>query len=196
MLREQGDFAGATALFKECVQFHRALEDREGVSIGLLGLSDVARDQGDIPQIRKFAEESLALMRELGVQWAMGFALNNLALGAYLEDDLTQAAALASESVSLYRAQKADTKLAGVLVTQGRILRAQGELVAAQETLTEALRLAFVVGPRLTVVTALEALAGVTIEQGEVAWTVHMLSAASILRAQMGTPLRPIDQTP
>jgi predicted ATPase len=196
ILREQGDFARAGALFTECVQFHSTLEDREGVSIGLLGLSDVARDQGEIPQIRKFAEESLAIMRELGVQWAMGFALNNLALGAYLEDDLTQAAALASESVSLYRAQKADTKLVGVLVTQGRILRAQGELAAAQETLTEALRLAFVVGPRLTMVTALEALAGVTIEQGEVAWTVHMLSAASTLRAQMGTPLRPIDQIP
>ena len=196
VLREQGDFARAGALFTECVQFHSTLEDREGVSIGLLGLSDVARDQGDIPQLRKFAKESLAIMWELGVQWAMGFALNNLALGAYLEDYLTQAAALASQGVSLYRAQKADTKLAEVLVTQGRILRAQGELAAAQETLTEALRLAFVMGPRLTVVTALEALAGVTIEQGEVAWTVHMLSAASNLRAQMGTPLRPIDQAP
>ncbi len=194
--REQGDFAGATALFKECVEFHSALEDREGLSIGLLGLSDVARDQGNIPQIHKFAEESLAIMRELGVQWAMGFALNNLALAAYLEDDLTQAFALVSESVSLYRAQKVDTRLAEVLVTLGRVLRARGELATAQETLTEALQLAFVVGPRLTVVTGLEALAGVTIEQGKVILSIHMLGAASTLRAQMGTPLRPIDQAP
>jgi len=194
--REQGDFAGATALFEECVEFHRALEDREGVSIGLLGLSDVARDQGNIFQIRKFSEESLVIMRELGVQWAMGFALNNLALAAYLEGDLTQAFALASESVSLYRAQTADTKLAEVLVTLGSVLRAQAELATAQETLTEALQLAFVVGPRLTVVTALEALAGVRVEQGGVVLAVHMLSAASTLRAQMGTPLRPIDQAP
>jgi len=46
------------------------------------------------------------------------------------------------------------------------------------------------------VVTALEGLACVTIEQGKVVLTIHMLSAASTLRAQMGTPLRPIDQDP
>jgi predicted ATPase len=196
VLREQGDFVRATALFEECVEFHRAREDREGVSIGLLGLSDVERDQGNIPRIRKFSEESLAIMRELGVQWAIGFALNNLAQAAYLEGDLGQAFALASESVSLYRAQKADTRLAEVLVTLGRILHAQGDLAAAQETLTEALQLAFVVGPRLTAVTALETLAGVTIEQGKVILSIHMLSVASTLRAQMSTPLRPIDQAP
>jgi predicted ATPase/DNA-binding XRE family transcriptional regulator len=196
VLREQGDFVRATALFEECVEFHRTLEDRVGVSIGLLGLSDVARDQGNIREIRKFAEKSLAIMRELGMHLTVGFALNNLALAAYLDDDLTRAFGLAGESVSLYRAQKADTKLAEVLVTLGRILRAQGELATAQKTLTEALQLALAVGPRLTAVTALEALAGVRIEQGEVVLTVHMLSAASTLRAQMGTPLRPIDQAP
>ena len=81
-------------------------------------------------------------------------------------------------------------------MTQGRILRAYGQLAAAQETRTEALRLAFVVGSRLTVVTALEALAGVRVEQGEVVLAIHMLSAASTLLAQMGTPLRPIDRPP
>lgn len=75
-------------------------------------------------------------------------------------------------------------------------MRAKGELATAQEILTEALQLAFVVGPRLTVVTAMEALASVTVEHGEVVLTVRMLSAASTLRAQMGTPLRPIDQAP
>jgi len=194
VLREQGDFARATALFEECVEFHRALGDREGMSFGLLALSDVARDQGNITHIREFGEESLAIMRELGVQWAIGFALNNLALGEYLAGDLTQAFAFASESVSLYRAQEADTKLAEVLLTLGQILRAQGDLKAAEETLTEALKLALVMGPRLIVAAALERLAGVTLDQGKVVLSVHLLSAASALRTQMGTPVRPSDQ--
>ncbi|MCB0209161.1 MAG: tetratricopeptide repeat protein, partial [Anaerolineae bacterium] len=52
VLRELGDFARAADLFEECVAFHQALGDREGRAIALLGLSDIARDQGDIAQAR------------------------------------------------------------------------------------------------------------------------------------------------
>jgi tetratricopeptide (TPR) repeat protein len=81
VLREQGDSARATALFAECVELHRAIDDREGQAVALLGMSDIARDQGDLTQLRAYAEASLAILRRLGVQWAIGFALNNLALG-------------------------------------------------------------------------------------------------------------------
>lgn len=194
VLREQGDFVHAAALFEECVEFHRALGDREGLSIGLLGLGDVARDQGDISQMRKYCEESLANLRALGVQWAIGFALNNLALAAYLEGDLSQALALASKSVSLYRAQQAEASLAEVLVTLGHILRAQGDVAAAHEALTEALRLAQTIGPRLFVAAALEGLASLAVQAGQSALAARLLGAASALRARMGTPVRPIDQ--
>src|SRR6266542_3749884 len=123
--REQGDFAGAAVMFEECIAFHRALGDRDGMAVGLLGLSDIARDQGAAAQVRRYGEDSLALLRQLGVQWAIGFALNNLALGAYQEADLTRAFALVSESVSMFREQKADASLAEVLITLGQILRAQ-----------------------------------------------------------------------
>ena len=194
VLREQGDFARAAALFEECVEFHRARGDREGMGIGLLGLGDIARDQGDIAQIRKYSAESLVSLQELNVRWAIGFALNNLALGEYLEGNLTRALAIAKESVSLYRSQNIEASLAEVLVTQGNILRAQGDLTAAEDSLTEALRLALVVGPRLIVATALEALASVTIDQGNAVAAARLLSAASKLRAQMGAPIRPVDQ--
>jgi predicted ATPase/transcriptional regulator with XRE-family HTH domain len=194
VLREQGDFARAAALFEECVTFHRDLGDREGLGIGLLGLSDVARDQGDAVGIRKFGQESLAILRELGVQWAIGFVLNNLALAAYLENDLPQAFVLADESVSLYRAQQAEASLAEVLVTMGYILRVQGEVAAAYEALTEALRLALAVGPHLLVAAALEGLAGLAVQPGQSALAARLLGAAAALRARMGTPVRPVDQ--
>jgi len=52
--REQGDFARAKALFEECVTLHREIGDREGVGVGLLGLADIARDQGNIAQMQMY----------------------------------------------------------------------------------------------------------------------------------------------
>ncbi len=192
--REQGHLAKAAALYEECVAFHREIGDREGMTSSLLGLGDVARDQGDTLATRKYSEQSLSFFRELGIKWAIGFALNNLAQAAYMDDDLPQASVLVRESVTLFRELKDDGGLAEVLVTLGRILQAQGRGTDAYNALTEALRLALVVGPRVMVAAALESLASVTIDQGKAALAVRLLSPASKLRAQMGTPVRPPDQ--
>src|SRR6266545_1233672 len=194
VLREQGDFAGAAVMFEECIAFHRTLGDGEGMAVGLLGLGDIARDQGDAAQLRRYCEESLALLRKLGVQWAIGCALNNLALGAYQEGDLTRAFALASESVVLFRDLQADASVAEVLITLGQILHAQGDAAAAYAALTEALRLAQAVGLRLLVAAALEGLASVVVAQRQAELAARLLAAASVLRVQMGTPIRPVDQ--
>jgi WD40 repeat protein len=156
-------------------------------------------------------------MRQLGVQWAIGYALNNLALAAYLDGDLAHAFALVGQSVSLLRAQRADGGLAEVLITLGRILHAQGNVAAAYAALTEALRLAWDVGPRLMVAATLEALGSLAAEPGgsnpagsaaaealppeiplrgaDADLAVRLLAAAAMLRTQMGTPVRPVEQS-
>jgi tetratricopeptide (TPR) repeat protein len=194
VMREQGDFGYAERLFKECVDFHEAIGERTGVAQGLLGLSDVARDQGDIVKTRAYGEQSLAILHEFRMQWAIGFALNNLAQAALMEGKLKEAFNLSDESVSLFRSLQADGSLAEVLVTLGHILSAQGELRAAQTALTESLRLAWIVGPRLMMVNGLEALAQVMVHTAQQRLAVQALSMASKLRLQMGTPVRPADQ--
>lgn len=195
VLREQGDFAGATAIFEERVAFHREIGDREGVAIGLLGLSDIARDQGDVAGVRKYGAESLASLQGLEVQWIKGFTLNSLALAAYREGNLTQALTLIRESVAIFRSQKADGSLSEVLITLGHILRAKGEMAEAHEALTEALRLAWLLGPRLMVVASLEGLATTMIQTGQVALAVRLLSATTTLREGMTTPVRPVERS-
>ena len=73
------------------MELHRALGDREGMAQALLALGDIARDQGNVAQMRRYGEQCLLIFRELGVQWAIGFAVNNLALAAYLEGDMATA---------------------------------------------------------------------------------------------------------
>jgi tetratricopeptide (TPR) repeat protein len=116
---------------------------------GLLGLGDIARDLGDVAQVRRYCEQSLVIYREFGTQWGIGFALNNLALAAYVEGEMARAFALADENVSLFRRLQAEGGLAEVLITLEQIARAQGDATAALGAMTEALRLAWAVGPRL-----------------------------------------------
>jgi len=196
--REQGNFARARQLFDEHLRLHRALGDQEGVAVGLLALSDLARDQGDGAAIRQYSAESLPILRSLAVRWAIGFALNNLALAAYWMDDLPQAVTLINESVAIYQAQQAEGSLAEVLITQGKIIAAQGELAAAHLILVEALRCAWQVGPRLFVAAALETLATVALdaaaEPRRPLLAVQWLAAATTLRTDLRTPAPPVVQ--
>jgi non-specific serine/threonine protein kinase len=155
LLAEQGEYTRATALYEECVSLHRELGDREGMAYALLGLGDIARDQGNTQRVYAYCEVSLAIFRELG-HTLVGFALNNLALAAYLHADLSLAAQRAAESEAFFRQLPAEPNLAEVLVTMGRIRGALGDAPAARASLTEALRLAWAKGPRWIVAAALE----------------------------------------
>lgn len=193
--REQGQFAVANALFEECVAMHRKFGDREGVAFSLIGLADVARDQGDAANVYGYASESLAILRDLNVGWMTGFVLNTLAQGAYFKGDLIGANTLIAESVTLFRDLNAYSSLAEVLITQGYILRARGETSAALDAMHESLRLAWAVGPRIFLAAALEGIAVVETARGHADQIVPLLVAAATLRAQMNTPMRPVDQT-
>lgn len=194
VLREHGETARAIALFEECIAFHRRVGDREGVAQGLLGLGDVARDVGDAARLRRYTEESLAIYRAFGTQWAIGFALNNLAQAAYIERDLPQALALIQESAAMFRTQQADGSLAEALITMGHILRASGDLPAAYAAAREALRLTAAVGPHLMLTNAIESLACAAAGLGRAPLAARLLAASARLRAQMGTPVRPVDR--
>jgi len=192
--REQGDFGRASALFEESLAFHGAVDDRACVALALIGLADVACDQGDTEQVQTYGEEALAILRESGMQWAIGFTLNTLALGAYYAGDLAQALTLIRESEALFRDLDAGGSLAEILITVGKIERALGDMAAAYAALSEVLWLAQATGPRLFVAASLEGLASVAAVQGHANQAVRLLAAASALRKQMGTPVRPVDQ--
>jgi non-specific serine/threonine protein kinase len=187
--REQGNYALATAAYEECLALHRASGERGGVAVGYLGLGDIARDQGNAAQVRRFCQESLAIFKELGEQWGVGFSLNNLALAAYMEGDLTRAATLGAESVALFRNLKAESSLAEVLLTTGRIHAAQGAAAAARNDIAAALRLAWAAGPRWLVAASLDGLAGRSMQQGLAQRAARLLGAATALRTTMGAPL-------
>jgi tetratricopeptide (TPR) repeat protein len=194
VLREQGEYARATALCAECLALARELGDSEGIGIALLSLSDLARDQGAAERSRVYCEECLALFRELGNMWGLGFTLNNLAQAAYSDGDLAQAASHAEESTAIFRSQQAGPSVAEVLIALSRIREAQGATEVARAHLVEALRLAEPAGPRVFMAAALEELGAQDVQQGHAQPGLHLLAAAAMLRHTMGTPTRPADR--
>jgi non-specific serine/threonine protein kinase len=194
VLREQGDFARATALCEECLMLAREVGDREGIANALLGLADLARDQGNAERLRAYGEECLVLFRDLNQQWAIGFTLNNLALAAYLGQDLALAASHVKESDAIFRGLLSGSSMAEVLVTMGRIKGAQGEIAAARTSLTEALALAWAKGPRAVLAAALEEVGVQAVGQGQGEHGVRLLAGAAALRQAMGAPARPADR--
>lgn len=194
ILREQGHLDRALALAQERLEIDSEIGDPGNKAQALLALSDIARDRGDGAQTRKYSTESLAIFREFGMQWAIGFALNNLAYAAYMEEDITQAFSLANESVTLFRGIDRGTSIVETLVTLGYVLLAQGKMAAVDEAMTEVLRLGLVHGPRLFIASALEGLASMMAQTQKHTSAVRLLSAASALRTQMGTPVRLVDK--
>jgi non-specific serine/threonine protein kinase len=194
VLRERGEYARATALCEECLARARELGDPEGIGNALLGLADLARDRGDAGRVAEYCEECLVLFRDLDQKWAVGFTLNDLALAAYLDGDLALAASRVEESEAIFRDLQGGLNLAEVLITVGRIRGAQGDVVAAQANLVEALNLAWAKGPRLVLAAALDELGVQAVQQGHPQYGVHLLAAAAVLRQRMGTPARPADR--
>ena len=80
------------------------------------------------------------------------------------------------------------------MITLGQILLAQGDSEGAYAVLTEALRLTLALGSRVMIAYTLEGLAASVVTLGQAQLTVQWLAAAAVLREQMGTPVRPVDQ--
>ncbi|NJM06032.1 XRE family transcriptional regulator [Candidatus Gracilibacteria bacterium] len=190
--REHGDYARARACYAQLVELNRRTGDQEALAISLLGLSDVARDLGQAEEVRRLCEECGSVLRGSSAPWAIGFMRNNLALAAYSEQDYVVSAQLAEESVALFRNLHDDAGLSEVLLTLGRARAAQGDLTAATEALSTALRLGSTTGPRWIVAAALEGLSSLVLARGQAGLAARLIGAANNLRISMQAPQPPV----
>jgi DNA-binding CsgD family transcriptional regulator len=185
-----GDYARAAALGEEALDLHPTLGHR-GRARALLALGDVARDLGEPTEVRARCAESLCIFRELGDPLGEAFSLHNLAVAAYHDGNLGLARAQCEDSLVILRRLSVGRALAEVLASLGPILDAAGEPAPALVALTEALSLAWRVGPRWVVAATLEGLAGVAAGQRLDLLAVELASGGAALRTEIGIPVRP-----
>jgi non-specific serine/threonine protein kinase len=123
-----GDWPGGKVLLEQALAQCRALGDRPGMALALLGLGIVSlRLKHDPTAARPLFEESLALFQEVGNLWGTAWNLDWLRRVDVYQGDFTTTRRLGEESVKLMRQIGDKWDLALVLHNLAQTARFQGE---------------------------------------------------------------------
>jgi predicted ATPase/class 3 adenylate cyclase len=191
---EQGDFVSAQALYDESLSIARELGDRWYIANLLNNLGSVALDQGNVAAARALHEECLAIKRELGDRRGIAASLNNLAIAAYDQGDYPAARALAEESLAIKREMGNRWGIAASLSVLGDAACEQGDLALARALHEEGLAIRRELGDKGRIAYSLEGLAAIVAALGSSLRAARIWGAAAHLRAEVGSPLAPIEQ--
>jgi tetratricopeptide (TPR) repeat protein len=103
VVKSQGNYAHAHALYEECLSIFRKLGDSTGVAWVLNHQGDILRDQGDLPTARSLYEQSLASFRELNDRWGIAGSLTDLGNLVREQGDFAASDGLYQESLILFQ---------------------------------------------------------------------------------------------
>jgi non-specific serine/threonine protein kinase len=169
--------------------------DLLGRSRALVGLSDVARDQGDAGRVVALCEESLTLLRETDDLPLTAYALHNLGLAAWYQGDHVRAERLLAESLSMFQGQGSTHDTVEIRTSIGLLALDRGQYDRAGSLFTECLSTARAFESRWIMGTLLDGMAGVAAGTGQAERAALLAGAAEALRVALGTPRRPAHES-
>jgi predicted ATPase/class 3 adenylate cyclase len=191
---EQGDYPVARALYEESLAIKRELGDQSGIANSLNNLGNVAYDQADFALARALYEESLVIARGLGDREGISRLLSNLGNVAMHQRDLASAQALHEESLGIKRDLGNRQRIASSLISLGNLSSDQGDFASARALYREGLAIGRELGDRRGTAISLEGLAAVVAALGNSLHAACIWGAAERLRAEVGSPLTPMDR--
>ena len=189
----QGDYARAVTRYQESLAIRRQRADKAGVAASLNNLGLVAEDQGDHAGAVALYEESLAVRRELGDQLNIAASLNNLGVVAEDQGDYARATKLHEEALAIMRKLGNQRGVAVSLSNLGRVAHEQGDDARSVVLLEECLEILRALGDRNGYIVGLEDVAGLAASVTNAAPVVRLLSAAAVLREELGVPTTPVE---
>jgi predicted ATPase/DNA-binding CsgD family transcriptional regulator len=162
-----GDYAAARVELEESEAIWRTVGEPLGLAITLRDLCIVAHLQGRSPAEAAYAEESVALCRQVDSQWDLALALDNLAYTtAEQYRDPVAARALFAEEHALFLASGDRWGIANALIGLGCMAYEQGDDVTAATHFEEALRIRRATTDQWSIAATLSALGQVRQRQG------------------------------
>jgi tetratricopeptide (TPR) repeat protein len=103
LVRTQGGYAPAHALYEECLAIRRSHHDGAGIAGALHNLGIIAYEQGDYAQAVAYCEEALPLVRQAGYVYGISFQLTTLGNASAAVGATERAIALHTEAQGLFR---------------------------------------------------------------------------------------------
>jgi predicted ATPase/class 3 adenylate cyclase len=148
----------------------------------LIGAGILAFAQSDFAAARVLLEESLATAREIGDQFSVGVALNNLGNVAINQGDYAAARPLYEESLALRRELGHRSGIAASLSNLANVARAQGDYATARALHEESMAILQELGDQRAKALSLTNLGNVVCDQGDYA-AARMLYVESLALA-------------
>ncbi len=137
--REHGDIAEATERLGRCADGYREAGDRRGAALALRGLSMCSRAVGDHATAADLATQAATILDEIGDELGTAYARQSWAKAALrLGQDVTDTV---RDCLAVCTGRHDRFGVALMTRTLGEVHLATGDLAAARETLTAALRL-------------------------------------------------------
>jgi eukaryotic-like serine/threonine-protein kinase len=183
---QEGQLAAALEKFEESLALRRQLPDQAGLASALANTGVALRRLGRLAEARRLLEESLAIRRQTGQKIASAASLSGL--GRLLLDlgDLAVARSSFTEALALAREGGSKSVEALALAGSGEVALASGDLSAARVEIEQSLALRGSMGERLTAAESRLLLAGVLLEEGQVAEALTAVRAARAEFVELG----------
>jgi len=163
----------------------RSLE-RTALYASVLGdVAYIASVQGDFPGARSFANESLAICRELGDKLGISYALHALGVVAIDVNDYALAESVLQEAFE-NRHDFPDVSKTSLITTMGWAAFGLGDYPLARERLNEALILSRSIEDRGRISSALSGLAEVDLREGRYESATKLIEESLVLRREIG----------
>jgi len=163
----------------------------------LHGAGVLAYSQNDYERAVACYEESRALYCSQGQGRSGGLALvlNSLGNVAHDRGDFGCAVSLLEESLILCHEMGSARGAARALTNMGEVARDRGDHGRAEDLYRESLTLLQDIGDKVLIAACLEGMAAVASEREQPERTVRLSAATAALRAAIGAPLPPAEQT-
>jgi tetratricopeptide (TPR) repeat protein len=148
--------------------------------------AELAYRQSDYPATISFAEESLAICREIGDQQGVASVLIKLANAATEAGDYATASGFLAEALMIWRKLEDKHGIARALISLGWAALRPGDYPLAHARLEEALAISRELEDTRSIAFELSGLGEVALRQGEYAQATRLLEESLELRRQLG----------
>jgi predicted ATPase/class 3 adenylate cyclase/DNA-binding CsgD family transcriptional regulator len=189
-----GRYEAAEARLGAFLERASAVGDGMGLPIAVVAYARLLVGLGRVEEATALLDETVKLLRPLGLPWYVAPALSCLGAAQLLDDDDAGAEASLHEAHRLGGVIGNPWVESEALRSLARLARRRGEDDRAEDLLHDALARCVATGLRPGVVESLEVLAAVAAERESGVEAARLYGAASAMRAGMGLVRWPVDE--
>ncbi|GCE28461.1 hypothetical protein KDA_39450 [Dictyobacter alpinus] len=191
----QGNYDRARIHLEECLLITREIDDHWHLAsrLGQLGL--ILLNQGNIPRARILIEESMQAAQESGDPRYIAQTLHIHGLLSLHTGDYAMAQQRFTEGLNINSEMRSGSTRAYFLADLGLLAIQQKNHDRAKILIEESLALCQRVGDRWFIPSCLERLGEVSAMQGQPLHAARLWGTACTMRAMIGAPMPPIEQT-